>query len=398
MNLLQQQRIRTGRPLAVILQTSVTWLACALAVSLAGCGLFGSKGSSDPGSYGPATTHQGPLEVPPDLSPLTKDDRFALPDQATSANALRSAAGSSTVPQTVALAGVHARLVRDGAQRWLAVDIPPEKAYQVVKEFWPALGLTIQVDEPTLGIVETDWQEKHAKVSEGVIQHLVNLVLESVSSTGLKDQYRTRIERTPAGTSEIFITHRGLEEVYSDKDKVATTWQPRPRDPELEAEMLQRLLVRFETGETPTIAKAGGDKPAAVPVAATAVTALPSLSHVVKNGSESHLEVDEPFDRAWRRVGLALDRGGFTVEDRDRTKGLYFVRYLDPDYQAKQRAARGFFSRVFDSDPKIEAQQFRVALLTDGDRTTVSVQDKDGHPEAGSAGDRIIKQLDEQMR
>jgi outer membrane protein assembly factor BamC len=159
--------------------------------------------------------------------------------------------------------------------------------------------------------------------------------------------------------------------------------------------MLQRLLVRFEGGENPPVAKAGGDKSAA---AKAPVTALPTVSHVVKEGSESHLEVDEPFDRAWRRVGLALDRGGFTVEDRDRTKGLYFVRYLDPDYLAKQKEGRGFLARVFDSDPKIDAQQFRVALLTEGDRTSVRVQDKDGHPEAGSAGDRILKQLDEQMR
>ncbi|HEY4037257.1 MAG TPA: outer membrane protein assembly factor BamC [Burkholderiaceae bacterium] len=390
---LQHAIQRPGR-LVASRRRGATWLACLLAAALSGCGLFGSKPSSDPGGYGAAATHQGPLEVPPDLAPLSKDDRYALPDQGVSANALRSAGGTSSTTQTVALSSSHARLVRDGAQRWLAVDLPPEKAYQVVKDFWPTQGWKLALDEPTLGIVETDWQEKSEKVDDGVVRHLLNMVLSTVNSTGTRDLYRTRIERTPTDTSEIFITHRGLEEVYTDKDKVATTWQPRARDPELEAEMLQRLLVRFETGEAAPVAKAG-DK---ATTAAAAATALTSVSHVVKDGSESHLEVDEPFDRAWRRVGLALDRGGFTVEDRDRTKGLYFVRYLDPDYQAKQKEARGFFSRVFDSDPKVEAQQFRVALLTDGDRTTVRVQDKDGQPAATSAGDRIIKQLDEQMR
>jgi outer membrane protein assembly factor BamC len=228
-----------------------------------------------------------------------------------------------------------------------------------------------------------------------LIQRTLNMVLESVTSTGEKDLYRTRIERTPTDTAEIFITHRGLEEVYSSNDKVSTVWQPRPRDPELEAEMLQRLLLRFEAGDAGNVAQTSPDKPAA---GKGAGTTLPTISHVVKDGAESRLEVDEPFDRAWRRVGLALDRGGFTVEDRDRTKGLYFVRYLDPDYQSKQRESRGVISRIFGSDAKIEAQQFRVALLTEGDRTSVRVQDKDGHPEAGSAGDRILKQLDEQMR
>jgi outer membrane protein assembly factor BamC len=361
-------------------------------VALAGCGLLGSK-TNDPGGYQAEATHTGPLEVPPDLSPLTKDDRYSVPEQGVSANALRSATGGPST--AIALGGSHARLVRDGAQRWLAVDVPPEKAYQVVKDFWPTVGMKVEVDEPALGIVETDWEERRARVPQGLLQRTINMVLESVSSNGLKDKYRVRIERTPTDTSEIFVTHRGLEEVYADQNKIATIWQTRPRDPELEAEMLQRLLIRFESGEAAPVAKAVGAKFAS---GAAAVTALPNISHVVKDGAEAHLEVDEPFDRAWRRVGLALDRGGFTVEDRDRNKGLYFVRYLDPDYQAKQRDARGFFSRIFENDPKIEPQQFRVALLTEGDRTSVRVQDKDGHPEAGSAGDRILKQLDEQMR
>ena len=390
-----QQKFRTGRRTARRVSSLCAWTTCALVLALAGCGLFGSKKSSDPGGYQAEATHQGPLEVPPDLAPLTKDERFAIPDQGVSANALRSATGGTSSAQLVAVTGAHARLMRDGAQRWLAVDVPPEKAYEVVKDFWPSIGIKLELDEPALGIVQTDWDEKRPRVPQGVIQRTLNLVLESVTSTSLRDQYRTRIERTPTDTSEIFITHHGLEEVYSSNDKTTTTWQPRARDPELEAEMLQRLLLRFEAADSTTVAKTGGDK--AVPKA-PAATALPNVSHVIKEGSESHLEVDEPFDRAWRRVGLALDRGGFTVEDRDRTKGLYYVRYVDPDYAAKQREGRGFFARMFESDPKVDAQQFRVALLTDGDRTAVRVQDKDGHPEAGSAGDRILKQLDEQMR
>jgi outer membrane protein assembly factor BamC len=372
-----------------------SWFACTLVCALAGCSWLGLKSSTDSTGYKAEAARQGPLDVPPDLSPLTKDERFSVPDQGTSANALRSASGASVSGSSVALRGTKARLVRDGAQRWLAVDLPPEKAYEVVKEFWASQGLKLTMDQPTLGIVETDWQEKRASVPTGAIQKALNMILESVTSTGLKDQYRTRIERTPTDTSEIFITHRGLEEVYTTNDKVATTWQPRPREPELEAEKLQRLLVRFEGGDEASVAQAAPGKPAA---GKDPGTSLPAISHMIKEGTESRLEVDEPFDRAWRRVGLALDRGGFTVEDRDRTKGLYFVRYLDPDYQTRQRESQGFLSRIFSSDPKIEAQQFRVALLTDGDRTSVRVQNKDGHPEASTAGDRILKQLDEQMR
>jgi outer membrane protein assembly factor BamC len=386
----------TNGQVAGIAARAILWIVCALALALTGCGLFGSKSSS----YEPEAKHEGPLEVPPDLAALPKDERYALPDQATSANALRSAAGGASGSQAVALAGVHARVMRDGAQRWLVVDVPPEKAYQVAKDFWPTVGFAVKSDDPAVGVLETDWVEKRPSVPSGLIQQALNLVLESVTSTGLKDEFRTRVERTPTDTSEIYITHYGLEEVYSSPAKTTTTWQPRAREPELEAEMLQRLLLRFETGESGgKVAKAGSGKGSATTAtAAPAVTVLPSVSRIVKDGTESHLEVDEPFDRAWRRVGLALDRGGFTVEDRDRAKGLYFVRYLDPDYEAKKRDSRGFFTKIFEQDAKVDPQQFRVALLTEGERTSVRVQDKDGHPEASSAGDRILKQLDEQMR
>ncbi len=366
-------------------------LLCSLA--LAGCSLIGSKLDSG-GGYRSDAVHDAPLDVPPDLSALSRDDRFAVPEQANSANALRSASGGgAAVSQAIAVRGANARLVRDGAQRWLAVDLPPEKTYEIVKQFWPSVGMKVEVDEPALGILETAWQEKHAKAPEGLVQKALNLFVETAMSNGEQDRFRARIERTPNDTSEIYISHRGLEEIYADEKKIATTWQPRPRDPELEAEMLQRLLLRFAGGDS--AAPAASAKLAAVKDAGTV---LPAVSHVVAQGAQSHLEVDEPFDRAWRRVGLALDRGGFTVEDRDRTKGVYFVRYLDQDYLDKQKQARGFFARIFESDPKVEAQQFRVALLNDGEHTSVRVQDKDGHPEAGAAGERILKRLDEQMR
>ena len=43
-------------------------------------------------------------------------------------------------------------------------------------------------------------------------------------------------------------------------------------------------------------------------------------------------------DRAWRRVG-ALDRVGFTVEDRDPLRRVYYVRYVDPEVDVKKRSA-----------------------------------------------------------
>src|SRR6267154_1771903 len=157
---MRHSQLKTGRGAVLVAPSIARWFACTLALAPAGCGLFGSKTSTDSSGNRTQAAHQGPLDVPPDLSPLTKDERFSVPDQGTSANALRSASGTSVSGSSVALRGTKARLVRDGAQRWLAVDLPPEKAYEVVKEFWGSEGLKLTMDQPTLGIVETDWQEK----------------------------------------------------------------------------------------------------------------------------------------------------------------------------------------------------------------------------------------------
>lgn len=340
-----------------------------------------------------------PLDVPPDLSQLPRSDRYAVPDRPGVASAVSTAAAPAAAAVAVGGANVapalpNARIERAGSQRWLAVDVAPETAYAVVKEFWPSVGLAIEREDPAAGIIETVWAENRAKLPQDIIRRTIGRVFDSLYSTGEQDKYRTRIERTAKNTSEIYISHRGMIEVYTSQAQDSTRWQPRPPDPEMEAEMLQRLALRFAPRPVQT---------AAAPAAATAVStgsAAPQVARLVKgpDGRNERVDVDEPFDRAWRRIGLALDRGGFTVEDRDRAKGTYFVRYLDPDYESKQREKQGLFSKLLGREPKIEAQQFRVHVAAAGDATRVTVLDKDGKPATGATADKILAQIDEQLR
>lgn len=369
----------------------------AAGMALGGCSMLGI--SSDKIDYA-SVEPQRPLDVPPDLSPLPANDRFAVPGVATAsgtlqAQAARPAAGGA---QAVAPSGPNARIQHAGAQRWLAVDVPPEQAYQVVREFWPSVGLKLELEEPALGIVETVWAENRAKLPQDILRRTLGRVFDSLYSTGEQDKYRTRIERSAQNTSEIYISHRGMVEVYTSQAQDQTRWQPRPADPALESEMLQRLLLRFapEAGKP-------GQETVAQPAAAGAAPGAPQLVRAVPgaDGRLQRLEIAEPFDRAWRRVGLGLDRGGFTVEDRDRTNGIYFVRYLDPEYEAKQREQQGFLSRIFSTDSPVPAQQFRIQIgstAADGATATVTVLTKDGKPETGATGDKILKQLAEQIR
>lgn len=385
----------------------VAALATLPAVLLAGCSWTGSIFTSDKVQYETASTRQ-PLEVPPDLSQLPRDERFLVPDRpqtiTASGQGQRPSAGAVTTSGPVVPVSAVAKLERQGNQRWLAVELPPEKVWPILVDFWPSVGLKVEKADPNTGVLETNWAENRAKLPQDIIRRTLGRVLDSVYSTNEQDKYRARIERTAQGTSEIYISHRGMEEVYTSPQQDRTTWQPRPPDPELEAEMLQRLLTRFEDPSRRVVATAApavGPAGAAAGGTAAPSAAAPQIARLVKasDGRAERLEVDEAFDRAWRRVGLALDRGGFTVEDRDRAKGFYFVRYLDPDFEAKAKSDRGFFSKIFGREKPIQAPQYRVGVVAQGNtKTNVEVFDSTGKPERSSTGDRILNLLNEQLR
>ena len=376
------------------------------ATLLAGCSWTGSLFTSDKVQYETAKTRQ-PLEVPPDLSQLPRDERFLVPDRpqtiTASGQGQRPSAGPVAAGAPVVPASAVAKLEREGNTRWLAVNLPPEKAWPVLLDFWPSIGLKVEKADPNAGVLETNWAENRAKLPQDIIRRTLGRVLDSVYSTNEQDKYRARIERTGQGTSEIYISHRGMEEVYTSPQQDRTVWQPRASDPELEAEMLQRLLARFEepAKRVVTASASGVGATGTTAAGAAAPSAAPQIARLVtaSDGRHERLEVDEAFDRAWRRVGLALDRGGFTVEDRDRAKGFYFVRYLDPDFEAKAKSEQGFFSKLFGKEKPIQAPQYRVGVLGQSNtKTNVQVFDSTGKPERSPTGDRILNLLNEQLR
>jgi len=280
------------------------------------------------------------------------------------------------------------RLERQGSQRWLVAPLAPEQLWPRLEAFWKDSGFTLAVDQPAIGVMETEWNENRAKLPKDPIRATLGRVVDFLYSTSERDKFRTRVERGADGGSEIYISHRGMEEVYTSQQKDATVWQPRPADPQLEAEFLSRLMARLGVKEE--TAKA-----------AVAAASAPATGHarVLEGQPAATLQVDDAFERAWRRVGLALDRSGFTVEDRDRTQGLYFVRYIDPS--RPQKADEGFFSKLFSfgkSENVAALSRYRIAVKGDGERSTVSVLNSQGGPEAGETGKRIIGLLVEDLK
>ncbi len=106
--------------------------------------------------------------------------------------------------------------------------------------------------------------------------------------------------------------------------------------------------------------------------------------------------IDEGFDRAWRRVGLTLDRTGFTVEDRDRSQGTYFVRYVEPNPDKKEP---GFLAKIFGSSANSAPPlKYRITVRSQGEATTVSVLNASGAPESSANAQRIVQVIADDLR
>lgn len=343
-----------------------------------------------------STTKLPSLEIPPDLARPSADDRFSVPDvgagkgTATYSEYNKDRAGRPQVASAQAvLPNVeNVRVERAGTQRWLVVPGTPEQIWPTVKEFWQQTGFVVNVEIPEAGVMETDWNENRAKIPEGGIRGLIGRALDSLYSTSERDKFRTRLERgVQPGTTEIYVSHRGMEEVYITPDQDQLRWQPRKPDPDLEAEMLGRMMVRFGVDGEQAKTRMAAAK-------------LEPQAKLNRSADGNLLALNDQFDRAWRRVGLALDRVGFTVEDRDRSKGLYFVRYIDPDADVKTTEEKGWLSKLkFWGNSKPQSkEQYRILVQGDGSGAEVRVLDKDGVRERSDTANRILTLLYDQLK
>jgi len=401
-----QARCLTAIPRVALRRGGILALSMA-AVLLGGCATVEQVKDIMGGpktDYKSAAKSLPPLEIPPDLTRPANTDRFSVPNSPAGASttfseyaANRTAgprAGTSDILPEVG----KIRMERAGSQRWLVIPEPPEKVWPVVKEFWQGSGFLVNVENPEAGVMETDWAENRAKLPQDWIRSSLGRLLDQLYSTGERDKFRTRLERSADGKStEVYISHRGLEEVLRSSPggggvrDSQPVWQARPSDPDLEAEFLRRMMVRFGVDESRAKEQLAG----AARIERAKLVKAPDGSGAI--------DVDEPFDRAWRRVGLALDRVGFTVEDRDRSKGYYFVRYVNPEIDAatgkKDEGLLGKLAFWRSSTPDAKPEQFRVLVKNaPNDATQISVLDKNGGNDKSESATRILGLLHTQLK
>ena len=384
--------------------TSVLLHRCAVAlaaVALSACTMDGILPESKKIEYKSAAKKLPTLEVPPDLTQPARDDRYAVPDISPRGSATYSEyagerqAGSGASTGPVVLPTVEKmRIERSGTQRWLVVAGTPDQLWPSIKEFWQETGFIIDVEKPEAGVMETDWAENRAKLPQDIIRSTLGKVFDSLYSTSERDKFRTRLESgADPGTTEIYISHRGMYEVYVTEGKDQTRWQPRPAEPDLEAEMLRRLMVRLGVEETRSKTMMANE---------TARQDRAKLTRAADGAGT--LMVQESFDRAWRRVGLALDRVGFTVEDRDRSQGLYYVRYIDPEADPRKKDDGGWLSKLnvanlFKGKPEVDPKaQYRIHVMGEGADSTVRILTREGGVDNSETARKILSLLFEQLK
>ena len=379
MNLMQLlRRYITILGLAIVATTALT--ACK------------SVTSNDTVDYKSTGAVRGPnLSYPPDLITAQADRRYIVQDGTATMSEYNAAMKKSIQMRNNVMTGIPGmRIARDGERRWLVVEKPATELYPQVKDFWQENGFLLVVDSPSTGIMETDWAENRSKIPQDFIRATLGKALDSIYDTGERDKYKTRLEAPKPNETEIYITQKGaLEKCATDSTStcIYTVWTSRPNDPELEAVFLARLMERL--GMTQEQAKAA--------VAAPLGPKTPKAKFVQEANNQGYIELSAGFDRAWRDVGLALDRSNFTVEDRNRSNGVYYVRYVNAKDVGDKK---GFFSNLFSSkdNSKLLAKKYQVIVKSTGENSAnIFVQDADGKPENTPAGIQLLTLLNDQL-
>lgn len=339
------------------------------------------------------------LELPPNVT-LATSDQFVIPDtaaptaeSATYSGYTQQKRATTQVSQTAVAEAVlpkakNIEIKRNGTARWLEIKNTTATAmWAKVRQFWAEEGFKLTTEDQKIGVMETEWKENRADIPQDALRRLLGGVIDSLYSASTRDRYRTRLERVNDSTLEVYISHRGAEEVTKGDN---FTWQPRPVNPELEAEMLTRLMVFLgvEKEQAKTV------------VAATQkTTTRPTRAElrIVADKAPS-LQVRQELNKTWQLVGLALDRVGFVVEDRDVSKGVYFVRYIDPEREGR-KSGGNFFTRLFSgSDDTNQDGEFLIRLLPVQKETQVTVLNKRGVVESSRTAEKILTLLYEQLK
>lgn len=359
-------------------------------VSLTACA---SKQEQPKLDYQTANRKTVDLAVPPDLTNPNQGNLYQLPAGSGAVRASdinrRSAGKEQSAAEQSVLAGVKGvKMERDGTQRWLTVSgKQPAELWPLLKVFWQENGFVIASEEPAIGQMETEWAENRAKLPADGLRSLFEKVgLGGVYSTSERDKFIIRLERAKNGDTHVFFAHKGMKEVFTNKQEDVAIWQPRANEPNLEAAFLGRFmqylgmdeqqvaeaLQKAETQSQATLAKMDGNT-------------------IVLSGD---------FERNWRRTALALDRIGLTVIGQNTEKNVFLIQPAPVESDAITTKKPGVIARWFGKEEvKPEPLPELLAYVEPTKQgTRISLLNKDGSSYKGKEASTWISRLFSELR
>jgi outer membrane protein assembly factor BamC len=336
--------------------------------------------------YEKKAEHEQVLEVPPDLALPEDSNALDVPAIGTRDNTFSSYSGSRQQANGKVLAAISAdaKVVRDGNVQWLEIKASADQLWPQLIAFFRSQGFEIKISDTRLGIIETDWLENRVDVPTGWLSRLLRKLYDS----GLRDKYRVRMEKADEATTRIFIAHRGLEEQATEGaagEVIQTYWQVRQSDPDLEAEMMQRFLVfrGMDKDEAQSLLKPSEVQERAV---------------LKEDGDVTYLAINENFPRSWRRTGLALDRIGLLVEDRNRSAGMYYIKLTEEYWTTHQDKDKSWLSNLFSSEEQNKESEYILKLAGEGDSTRITILDRAGNKATDKTSRALLGQLQRYLR
>jgi outer membrane protein assembly factor BamC len=351
-----------------------------VALLVAGCSSSGSKSGIN---YKDSEV-LAPLEVPPELTLPDNRDTMHIPGAATGSEAAsdQDTTGEGTA---VLVSRQNARIRRDGTLRWLEVDMPAEQLWPKLRKFWEQIGLELKLDDPEIGIMETQWAENRADITEGFLRGWISKLSPGRYSVPTRDKYRIRLEPLEENTTELFLTHYGAEQTTEgNTDLQQAVWIKRPSDPELSNEVLNRLLVFL-----------GIPREEAEKLVAADAEPSPPTRAIIEKDSDGwpYLVLHENYARAWRYTGIVLDRLGVVVEDQNRSEGLYYVDYNNLGKDGSD-GDKSWFRKLFSSDDENGTEKkLTIVLKRRGEVTHIALEGKGSEALTSSRAEEILKYL-----
>lgn len=350
----------------------------AILCAVIGCALVAGGCSNPTKRAYEDSTYGRPLEVPPDLTLPSFHEGLEV---AASSKPAATPQRVETAPLTVLPDQANLTVARDGAQRWLVMNGEPAQVWPWVRAFWMKRGFALRLEDPATGVMETEWADQKVSLPPD-LSKLTSQDKTFVVPT--REKYRVRFERgDKPGTTEVYVTHRGVE--LSQQDGMLA-WQLRAANPDLEAESLKQLMVFLGVEQE----KAGGKLAAATEIVRRATLGTDSQGL-------NNVHIDEDFARVWRRVELALDRLDYSIEDRDRSRGEFFVIAQNTLEDLSEGKKKSWLSRLFSSNDD-KKREFRVVLKDEGAATNIYVRDRAGEKLDNALADPVLKQLQARLQ